>query len=123
MKRNSAKKETSPERFQLISISPTQQRASKSSTSRKLFRDAVSLSIINVCVLILQDNYTFAQPGIQKKVKALEELISRIDGEAAIFITLLLGVFQLNATKVSNNEVIVLESRISDSLILCESFC
>lgn len=28
----------------------------------------------------LQDNYTFAQPGIQKKVKALEELVSRIDG-------------------------------------------
>lgn len=27
-----------------------------------------------------QDNYTFAQPGIQKKVKALEELVSRIDG-------------------------------------------
>ncbi|XP_059806397.1 TBC1 domain family member 22B-like isoform X3 [Hypanus sabinus] len=27
----------------------------------------------------IQDNYTFAQPGIQKKVKALEELISRID--------------------------------------------
>lgn len=30
--------------------------------------------------LSLQDNYTFAQPGIQKKVKALEELVSRIDG-------------------------------------------
>lgn len=29
----------------------------------------------------LQDNYTFAQPGIQKKVKALEELVSRIDGK------------------------------------------
>uniref|UniRef100_A0A5F4W1D3 TBC1 domain family member 22B n=1 Tax=Callithrix jacchus TaxID=9483 RepID=A0A5F4W1D3_CALJA len=28
----------------------------------------------------IQDNYTFAQPGIQKKVKALEELVSRIDG-------------------------------------------
>lgn len=27
-----------------------------------------------------QDNYTFAQPGIQNKVKALEELVSRIDG-------------------------------------------
>ncbi|KAI4893840.1 hypothetical protein NFI96_024803 [Prochilodus magdalenae] len=26
-----------------------------------------------------QDNYTFAQPGIQRKVKALEELVSRID--------------------------------------------
>lgn len=29
----------------------------------------------------LQDNYTFAQPGIQKKVKALEELVSRMDGQ------------------------------------------
>ncbi|XP_005995486.1 TBC1 domain family member 22B [Latimeria chalumnae] len=27
----------------------------------------------------IQDNYTFAQPGIQKKVKALEKLIRRID--------------------------------------------
>ncbi|KAK1906508.1 TBC1 domain family member 22B [Dissostichus eleginoides] len=26
-----------------------------------------------------EDNYTFAQPGIQRKVKALEELVSRID--------------------------------------------
>ncbi|RXM27957.1 TBC1 domain family member 22A [Acipenser ruthenus] len=30
----------------------------------------------------IQDNYTFAQPGIQRKVKALEELVSRIDGES-----------------------------------------
>lgn len=28
-----------------------------------------------------QDNYTFAQPGIQNKVKALEELVSRMDGQ------------------------------------------
>ncbi|XP_053319330.1 TBC1 domain family member 22A [Spea bombifrons] len=27
----------------------------------------------------IQDNYTFAQPGIQRKVKMLEELVSRID--------------------------------------------
>ncbi|XP_061107417.1 TBC1 domain family member 22A isoform X2 [Conger conger] len=27
----------------------------------------------------IQDNYTFAQPGIQRKVRALEELVSRID--------------------------------------------
>nr|XP_020456950.1 TBC1 domain family member 22A isoform X2 [Monopterus albus] len=27
----------------------------------------------------IQDNYTFAQPGIQRKVKVLEELVSRID--------------------------------------------
>lgn len=30
-----------------------------------------------------QDNYTFAQPGIQRKVKALEELVSRIDGKSS----------------------------------------
>lgn len=33
------------------------------------------------CLCFLQDNYTFAQPGIQKKVKMLEELVSRIDGK------------------------------------------
>ncbi|TSO77768.1 TBC1 domain family member 22B [Bagarius yarrelli] len=33
-----------------------------------------------------QDNYTFAQPGIQKKVKALEELISRIDEDVHLHI-------------------------------------
>ena len=27
----------------------------------------------------IQDNYTFAQPGIQKKVSALKELTHRID--------------------------------------------
>ncbi|XP_030417102.1 TBC1 domain family member 22B isoform X3 [Gopherus evgoodei] len=32
----------------------------------------------------IQDNYTFAQPGIQKKVKALEELVSRIDGTQSL---------------------------------------
>lgn len=43
-------------------------------------------SFLGVNLLLLtdslspQDNYTFAQPGIQKKVKALEELVSRIDG-------------------------------------------
>lgn len=30
----------------------------------------------------IQDNYTFAQPGIQMKVNALKELIKRIDGKA-----------------------------------------
>ena len=29
----------------------------------------------------IQENYTFAQPGIQKKVAALQELISRIDSK------------------------------------------
>ena len=32
-------------------------------------------------VLFSQDNYTFAQPGIQMKVNALKELIQRIDGK------------------------------------------
>ena len=30
----------------------------------------------------IQENYTFAQPGIQKKVAALKELISRINSES-----------------------------------------
>ena len=29
----------------------------------------------------IQDNYTFAQPGIQSKVNALKDIISRIDSE------------------------------------------
>jgi len=29
----------------------------------------------------IQDNYTFAQPGIQLKVNALKDLVSRIDSE------------------------------------------
>lgn len=37
-----------------------------------------------------QDNYTFAQPGIQNKVKALEELVSRIDGQWSFQLMLLL---------------------------------
>ena len=32
-------------------------------------------------ISFFQDNYTFAQPGIQMKVNALRELIQRIDGE------------------------------------------
>uniref|UniRef100_A0A8C6FXM3 TBC1 domain family member 22A n=1 Tax=Moschus moschiferus TaxID=68415 RepID=A0A8C6FXM3_MOSMO len=32
----------------------------------------------------IQDNYTFAQPGIQMKVKMLEELVSRIDGNVPV---------------------------------------
>ena len=28
----------------------------------------------------IQDNYTFAQPGIQNKVRQLKELIERVDG-------------------------------------------
>ena len=29
----------------------------------------------------IQDNYTFAQPGVQTKVQRLQGLIKRIDGE------------------------------------------
>ena len=29
----------------------------------------------------IQDNYTFAQPGIQNKVRQLKELIERVDGK------------------------------------------
>jgi len=29
----------------------------------------------------IQDNYTFAQPGIQRRISSLKELVSRIDGE------------------------------------------
>ena len=29
----------------------------------------------------IQDNYTFAQPGIQTKVNQLRELVQRIDGK------------------------------------------
>ena len=32
----------------------------------------------------IQDNYTFAQPGIQTKVTQLKELVQRIDGESGI---------------------------------------
>lgn len=28
----------------------------------------------------IQDNYTFAQPGIQNKVRQLKELVERVDG-------------------------------------------
>ncbi len=29
----------------------------------------------------IQDNYTFAQPGIQLKVNALKDIVSRVDSE------------------------------------------
>lgn len=41
-----------------------------------------SWCVVDIIVVVsVQDNYTFAQPGIQNNVKALEELVSRIDGE------------------------------------------
>ena len=36
----------------------------------------------------VQDNFIFAQPGIQTKVKALKDLISRIDGLWEMYICL-----------------------------------
>ncbi|EPY87033.1 hypothetical protein CB1_000279031 [Camelus ferus] len=39
----------------------------------------------------IQDNYTFAQPGIQMKVKMLEELVSRIDDQCRGFHVCTLG--------------------------------
>ena len=32
----------------------------------------------------IQDNYTFAQPGIQNKVRQLKELVERVDGNAPL---------------------------------------
>lgn len=46
-------------------------------TSDSFFRRSGDL----LKMVYFQDNYTFAQPGIQNKVKALEELVSRIDGK------------------------------------------
>ena len=43
--------------------------------------EADSFWCLTVVLDGIQDNYTFAQPGIQVKVKQLEELIQRIDGE------------------------------------------
>jgi hypothetical protein len=34
----------------------------------------------------IQDNYTFAQPGIQRQILTLKELVTRIDGRNADFI-------------------------------------
>ena len=31
----------------------------------------------------IQDNYTFAQPGVQRKVNMLRELTKRVDGESS----------------------------------------
>jgi len=43
--------------------------------------EADSFWCLTVVLDGIQDNYTFAQPGIQVKVKQLEDLIQRIDGE------------------------------------------
>jgi len=33
----------------------------------------------------IQDNYTFAQPGIQRRISSLKELVSRIDGKSVYY--------------------------------------
>ena len=43
--------------------------------------EADSFWCLTVVLDGIQDNYTFAQPGIQVKVKQLEDLIQRIDGQ------------------------------------------
>jgi len=43
--------------------------------------EADSFWCLTVVLDGIQDNYTFAQPGIQVKVKQLEDLIQRIDGD------------------------------------------
>jgi len=40
----------------------------------------------------IQDNYTFAQPGIQQRIGILKELISRIDCESFIISRLYLSI-------------------------------
>ncbi|XP_063309086.1 TBC1 domain family member 22B isoform X2 [Pelobates fuscus] len=54
-----------------------------SSLSQDTLRNIEADSFWSMSKLLdgIQDNYTFAQPGIQQKVKALEELVSRIDDQ------------------------------------------
>jgi hypothetical protein len=41
----------------------------------------------------IQENYVFSQPGIQKQVQALEELIKRIDGKKNNLFSLMLKLY------------------------------
>jgi len=41
----------------------------------------------------IQDNYTFAQPGIQQRISSLKELVSRIDGELWTFLVIFACLF------------------------------
>ena len=53
----------------------------------ELLRSRVFLSLDSLetlCLVIFQDNYTFAQPGIQHKINQLRELVKRIDGKNEI---------------------------------------
>lgn len=44
----------------------------------------------------MQDHYTFAQPGIQRLVFKLKELVRRIDGKPSVFFFLILAPFFLH---------------------------
>ena len=59
-----------------------------------------------ILILLLQDNYTLAQPGIQYKVKALKDLIKRIDGLSNydILINYLFIVLFISITGFSSHE-------------------
>ncbi len=48
----------------------------------------------------IQDNYTFAQPGIQLKVSALKDIIKRVDSE---YICIYYNIFIRIRKKVENN--------------------
>jgi hypothetical protein len=50
----------------------------------------------------IQDNYTFAQPGIQYKVRTLEELVKRIDGLLTKFFIWIYCFFFLSRTSISS---------------------
>jgi len=52
----------------------------------------------------IQDNYTFAQPGIQKRVNSLKELVSRIDSKQCLLFLLFLH-FGHVAYRVRQNKV------------------
>ena len=47
----------------------------------------------------IQENYVFSQPGIQKKIQSLEDLIKRIDSKILIFMILFQKKKSLNSLK------------------------
>ncbi len=72
--------------------------------------------------VFFQDNYTFAQPGIQNKVKALEELVSRIDGKCVQHkalgpIQTKSGALSKNASSPIHSNMISVVGRVAFALI------
>jgi hypothetical protein len=65
----------------------------------------------------IQDNYTFAQPGIQYKVRTLEELIKRIDGllikKKLLFFCLQLNYFRTTLSTFKNAKYRIFTIRFS----------